>query len=543
MSKRAKVPAIGNDLGTTYSYVKRLIGRRASDETVQEDMKSWPFKVMAGNDDKPKIVIWYKGEKIEFTAEEISSMVLAKMKDAAEMFLGSTIEKAVIAVPAYFNDSQRQSTKDAATVAGLEVMQIINKPTAAAIAYALDKRSSIRGKMNVLVFDLGGGTFDVSILTIDERGVIKVKATGGDTHLGGEDFDTRMMNYFVREFKRKLKEDISMNQKALGKLRVHCERENRIISSYIETTINIDSLVNGIDFSGKFTRDRIPKVQQMLKDFFNGKLLCQGINPDEAVASGAGILAANLSGMGDKVLEDLVLIDVTPLSLDVACVGDVMAMLIPRNSPIPIKKEHMFYTTIDYQTRASVHVYQGERSNSNENYYLGELELDGIPSALKREVEMNVCFEIDANGILNVSAAEITTGRNKSLKITNTGSLSTKEIDNMIKDAERYKLEDELLVKKANACNVLESYACKRRSIVKDYKGQLKLRKMVVSVKCLKDVERQIDEAIEWLEDNPNAEIDEMENKEQELNDICRLNKLNTIERLRLFVICLCLYY
>ncbi|GJY62645.1 putative mediator of RNA polymerase II transcription subunit 37c [Tanacetum coccineum] len=590
MSKRAKVPAIGIDLGTTYSCmsvwrhnrveiiandqgnritpscvsfnnterlvgdaakhdaaynptntifdVKRLIGRRASDETVQEDMKSWPFKVVAGNDDKPKIVVSYKGEKIEFTAEEISSMVLAKMKDAAEMFLGSSIEKAVITVPAYFYDSQRQSTKDAANVAGLEVMQIINEPTAAAIAYALDKRSSIRGKMNVLVFDLGGGTFDVSILTIDESGVIKVKATGGDTHLGGEDFDTRMMNYFVREFKRKHKEDISMNQKALGKLRVHCERAKRIISSYLETNINIESLVNGIDFSGKFIRarfeevnmdlfkkwietvrsclkdvnmskdniddvvtvggsTRIPKVQQMLKDFFNGKLLCQGINPDEAVASGAGILAANLSGMGDKVLEDLVLIDVTPLSLGVACVGDVMAVLIPRNSPIPIKKEHMSYTTIDYQTRASFHVYQGERSNSNENYYLGELELDGIPSALKREVEIKY--------------------------------LSTKEIDNMIKDAERYKLEDELLVKKANARNVLESYACKRRAIVKDYKGRLKLRKMGVSVKCLKDVERQIDEAIEWLEDNPNAEIDEMENKEQELNDICRLNKLNTL--------------
>ncbi|GJU72438.1 heat shock cognate 70 kDa protein 2 [Tanacetum coccineum] len=514
----AKNQAAYNPTNTIFD-VKRLIGRRASDKTVQEDMKLWPFKVMAGNDDKPKIVVTYKGEYKEFTAEEISSMVLAKMKGVAEIFLGVTIEKAVITVPAYFNDSQRQSTKDAAIVAGLEVMRMINEPTAAAIAYALDKRSSIHGKMNVLVFDLGGGTFDVSILTVDESGVIEVKATCGDTHLGGQDFDNQMVNHFVRVFERKHKEDINKNLKALGRLRVHCERAKKVISTYPETAITIDCLVNSIDFSATFSRakfdelnidmfrkcmeimrgclrdvnmstdsidevvlvggsTRIPMIQQLLKDFFNGKPLCQGINPDEAVASGAGILAANLSGMGDK-----------------ACVGDVMAVVIPRNSPIPIKKKHVFNTAFDNQTRVGFPVYQGERSNSNENYYLGELVLDGIPSATRGEVEMNVCFEIDVNGILNVSAMEITSGRNNSIKITYTGSLFKKEMDKMIEDAERYKLEDELHIKKAEARNV----------------------------------ERQIEEAIEWLDDNPDVEIEELANKEQELDELCRRNKLNTV--------------
>ncbi|KAJ0771309.1 putative Heat shock protein 70 family [Helianthus annuus] len=323
--------------------VKQLIGRRASDKIVQEDMKLWPFKVVADSSDKPKIVVKYKNEDKEFAAEEISSMVLAKMKGIAETFLGSKVEKAVIAIPAYFSDSQRQSTKDAAMVAGLEALRMINEPTAAAIAYALDKRAGVDGKMNVLVFDLGGGTFDVSILTIDDGGVIEVKATGGDTHLGGEDFDNRMVSHFVREFKRKHKVDISKNLKALGRLRVHCEKAKRTISTAIQTTIDIDCLFDGIDFSAKFTRAKFEEVnmelfnkcmdtvETCLRDvnlsknnidevLFNGKVLCQRINPDEAVAYGAGILAANLSGMGDEAVQALELIDVTPLSLGVGVI-------------------------------------------------------------------------------------------------------------------------------------------------------------------------------------------------------------------------------
>nr|XP_043632211.1 heat shock cognate 70 kDa protein-like [Erigeron canadensis] len=620
MFTRGKVPAIGIDLGTTYSCVavwqhnrieiiandqgnrttpssvafndterlvgdaaknqaaynptntifdvKRLIGRRASDEIVQEDIKLWPFKVVAGSEDKPKILVTYKGEKKEFIAEEISSMVLSKMKGVADTFLGSTVEKAVITIPAYFNDSQRQSTKDAAAVAGLEVLRLINEPTAAALAYALDKRAGIDGKMNVLIFDLSGGTFDVSILTIDEKGVIKVKATGGDTHLGGEDFDNRMVNHFVREFKRKHKEDICKNLKALGRLRVHCERAKRIISTAFETTIDIDCLFNGIDFSAKFTRakfeevnmdlfakcmesvksclldanmskdnidevvlvggsTRIPKVQQLLQELFNGKKLCQRINPDEAVAYGAGILAANISGMGDEAVQGLELIDVTPLSLGIYCKGDIMSVLIPRNSSIPTKKEEAFYTSQDGQTLVDVQVYQGERSKCTENYFLGKLRLSGLPSAPEGQVEINVCFEIDSDGILNVSAREITTGRNKCIKITNNGSLSKVEIEKMIADAERYKIEDEEHMKKAVVHRDLDEYICKLRANIKEYTSRLRLRKMGLSLKDLEDIENQIEDAIQWLDKNNDADIDVLENKETEIDDICRLMKLD----------------
>ncbi|KAL8241546.1 hypothetical protein R6Q59_014900 [Mikania micrantha] len=452
----AKNQAAYNPTNTIFD-VKRLIGRRASDKIVQEDMKLWPFKVVAGSHDKPKIVVTYKNEDKEFAAEEISSMVLAKMKGIAEIFLGTRVEKAVITVPAYFNDSQRQSTKDAAMVAGLEVLRMIHEPTAAAIAYALDKRAGVDGKMNVLVFDLGGGTFDVSILTIDNGGAIEVKATGGDTHLGGEDFDNRMVNYFVNEFKRKHKADISMNLKALGRLRVHCERAKRTISTASQTTIDIDCLFNGIDFSAKFSRakfeevnmelfnkcmdsvttclrdvnmskdsidevvlvggsTRIPKIQQLLQELFNGKLLYQGINPDEAVAYGAGILAANLSGMGNEAVQDLELIDITPLSLGVGDYKDVMVVFIPRNSPIPTKKVHTFYTIYDNQTVMDLPVYQGERSKCTENYLLSHFELSGLPPAPKGVVKVIVCYEIDVNGILHVSAREITSGSNSVIK-------------------------------------------------------------------------------------------------------------------------------
>ncbi|KAL4576717.1 hypothetical protein LXL04_012815 [Taraxacum kok-saghyz] len=623
MSARGKVPAIGIDLGTTYSCVavwqhdrveiiandqgnrttpsfvafndterlvgdaaknqaaynptntifdvKRLIGRRASDEIVQKDIKLWPFKVVAGSGDKPKIVVTYKGQKKEFSAEEISSMVLSNMKGIAETFLGSDVEKAVITVPAHFNDSQRQSTKDAAKVAGLEVLRMINEPTAAAIAYALDKRACVDGKMNVLVFDLGGGTFDVSLLTIDGEGHIQVKATGGDTHLGGGDFDTRMVDHFIREFKRKHKEDLSKNLKALGRLRVHCERAKRFVSTAIQTTIDIDCLYNGIDFSSRFTRakfeevnmdlfrkcmvpvemclrdanmnkesidevvlvggsTRIPRVQQMLQEFFNGKSLCQKINPDEAVALGAGYLAANLSGFGDEVVHSMKLTDVTPLSLGVGTYGNYMSVLIPRNSPIPTKKEDIFYTVEDNQTCACVHVYQGERVIDTENYLLGKLKLSGIPSARRGEVEIIVCYEIDANGILNVSAREITTGINNSIKITNNGSLSKAEIEKMIEDAERLKIEDEQHMKKVMAHRDLDHFVSELKAKINEYKFRVSLIKMGLGVKDLEEMDKQIEETVEWLDENPDAETCELEDKKEELYNICK-KKLHRISK------------
>ncbi|XP_023767677.1 heat shock 70 kDa protein 1 [Lactuca sativa] len=608
MSGRGKVPAIGIDLGTTYSCVsvwqhnnveiiandqgnrttpsfvafndterlvgdsaknqaaynptntifdvKRLIGRRASDEIVQKDMKLWPFKVEAGSDDKPKILVTYKGEEKEFSAEEISSMVLAKMKRVAETFLGSDVEKAVITVPAHFNDSQRQSTKDAAKVAGLEVLRMINEPTAAAIAYALEKRAC---EMNVLVFDIGGGTFDVSVISIDREGHIQVKATGGDTHLGGEDFDNRMVKHFVEEIKRKHKEDISSNQRALGRLRVHCERAKRIVSTAVQTRIDIDCLVNGKDFSLKFTRakfeevnmdlfnkcmepveqclrdanmnkdsidevvlvggsTRIPKVQQLLQELFNGKSLCQNINPDEAVAHGAGILAAQLSGMGDEAVQGLELIDITPLSLGFKVKGDLMYVLIPRNSPIPTKKEDTFCTSFENQTVVNFDVYQGERDKASENYLLGRLELSGFPSAPRGEVKFNACFEIDADGILNVSAREITSGVNKTIKITHNGSLSKEEIEKMIEDAERYKFEDEAHLKKVMSHIALDNFVSK---------VQASLKKMGLNEKDLKDLDHQIAETIEWLDENPDAEEGELEDKKTELYNLCTQKKLS----------------
>ncbi|KAL8210598.1 hypothetical protein R6Q57_005035 [Mikania cordata] len=563
----AKNQAAYNPTNTIFD-VKRLIGRRASDKIVQEDMKLWPFKVVVDRHDKPKIAVTYKNEDKEFAAEEISSMVLAKMKGIAEIFLGTRIEKAVITVPAYFNDSQRQSTKDAATVAGLEVLCMIHEPTAAAIAYALDKRAGVDGKMNVLVFDLGGGTFDVSILTVDNGGAIEVKATGGDTHLGGEDFDNRMVNYFVNEFKRKHKLDISKNLKALGRLRVHCERAKRTISTASQTTIDIDCLFNGIDFSAKFSRakfeevnmelfnkcmdsvtaclrdvnmskdsidevvlvggsTRIPKIQQLLQELFNGKLLYQGINPDEAVAYGAGILAANLSGMGNEAVQDLELIDITPLSLGVGDYKDVMIVLIPKNSPIPTKKVDTFYTIHDNQTLMDLPVYQGERSKCTENYLLSHFELSGLPPAPKGVVKVIVCYEIDVNGMLHVSAREITSGSNSMIKITNNGSLTKAEITKMIEDAERYKLEDEAHMKKVMAHEALTEFVYKLRAKIKDYKVRMKLRETVLSVKDLEDIDHQINEAIEWLDEHPDAEIVDLEDKEVELNDICRLANLS----------------
>ncbi|XP_073020853.1 heat shock cognate 70 kDa protein-like [Primulina eburnea] len=552
----AKNLAAENPTNTVFN-AKRLIGRRFSDPLVQKDLMLWPFKVVSGPNDKPMVTVTYKDEEKQFHAEEISSMVLAKMKEIAEVFLGFEVKNAVITVPAYFNDSQRRATKNAGTISGLNILSLLVEPTAAAIAYGLDKKYINIGQKNVLIFDLGGGTFDVSLLTI-ENGIFQVKAIAGDTHIGGEDFNNRMVIYFVKEFKRKHKKDITDNPRALTRLRTACERAKRNLSSSAHTTIGIDCLCDGIDFNSTITRakfeelimdlleecishvekclndakmdkesihdvvivggsTRIPMVKQLLQEFFDGKELCTSIHPDEAVASGAAVQAAISTGQGNYEIQDLVLCDVIPLSLGVCVEDDEMRVVVPRNTTIPTRKVAKLTTFHDGQTKAKFKVYEGERPRTSDNFLLGTFYLFGIPPAPRGIPTLNVIFDIDDNGILTVSAVDETTGNRKSVTIRNfKGMLSAKEMQRMLKEAERFKFEDEELKKKFEAKQSLENYVYGTRATLLTRNLAFKL----ISATDAEKLEEEINLAIEWLEEHKDAEAHVFVKKREKLESI-----------------------
>lgn len=550
----AKNQITRNPINTVFD-AKRLIGRKFNDSIVQEDIKLWPFKVIKEeNGDRPQISVNFMGTEKKFFAEEISAMVLQKMKKIAEDYLGKEVKEAIVTVPAYFNDSQRQATKDAGQISGINVLRIINEPTAAAIAYGLDKK--FKNERNVLIFDLGGGTFDVSVLSLEE-GLFEVRATNGHTHLGGEDFDNRLVEYCAGEFRRRNNLDLKENPKALRRVRAACEKAKRALSSATQATVDIDAIMDGKDLNMTITRakfeelcmdlfkkcltplenvlkdsklakseihdvvlvggsTRIPKIIQMVTEFFNGKEPNRSINPDEAVAYGAAVQAAVVTNVDDETIKSLVLIDVAPLSLGIETVGGVMTVIIARNSNIPAKKNQIFTTYADNQPSVLIQIFEGERQMTKDNHCLGKFNLDGIPPMPRGQPQIEVTFDLDVNGILNVSANEKSTGKNNKITITNDkGRLSKEEIERLVKEAEKFKDEDEKVRQRVEAKNQLEQLCYQYRQTLTEEK-----LKDVFTEEEKQQINTAADDALKWSNEHPAASKEEFDAKIKELEAV-----------------------